>query len=403
MAQLDLSQSGTQSLVYSTFLGGSDDGVADGIAVDANGNAVVTGVTYSADFPITDDAFETVRASGDSDGFLTQLNSTGTALLYSTFLGGSCANGDFASGITLDSAGSPYVVGSTCSSDFPTLPSDAYQTTLGGAQNAFVTKMTLATSVVSVQVSPQNPTVITGRTQEFSATGTLSNGNTQDVTANATWSTSDPSVLTISNLPHAQGFSLAGNTGSATVTADLGTVTASTSVTVVNAPTPPVITSATPTSGIGNTQVTITGSGFGATQGTGYVYVGTALGVVSGWQDGQIVATVAPGSASGVVQVTQGGQQSNSIAFTVNSPTVTGIQPTNGVAATLVTINGTGFGSPQGNGQVQLGSMNGIVTSWSDIQIVATVATGATSGNAQVLQNGTWSNALPFTVNTPKS
>jgi hypothetical protein len=66
-----------------------------------------------------------------------------------------------------------------------------------------------------------------------------------------------------------------------------------------------------------------------------------------------------------------------------------------------VTISGSGFSTAQGSGQVWLGTANGVVQSWSDTQVVALVANGSTSGNAKILQNGVWSNAVPFNVSTP--
>ncbi len=124
-------------LLYSTYLGGStiDDGL--NIAADASGNAYVTGETYSSDFPITAEAFQTTIA-GPSDAFITKLNPTGTALLYSTFLGGGDTDGGFA--LALDSSGNAYVTGATGSSDFPTT-AGAPQTIYGGGEDAFVTEL----------------------------------------------------------------------------------------------------------------------------------------------------------------------------------------------------------------------------------------------------------------------
>src|SRR5437660_7898279 len=90
-------------LAYSTLLGGSNDDRGFGIAVDAAGNAYVTGGTGSSDFPTTAGAFQTTLG-GSSDAFVTKLDPTGTALVYSTYLGGS--SGDYAHGIAVDAAGS---------------------------------------------------------------------------------------------------------------------------------------------------------------------------------------------------------------------------------------------------------------------------------------------------------
>src|SRR2546422_2333041 len=125
-------------LFYSTYLGGSGDDHGQSIVVDATGNAYVGGNTTSIDFPTTPGAFQT-WSGGAYDAFVTKLNPSGAALVYSTYLGGS--DNDFgAQGIAVDAAGSAYVTGGTRSSDFPTTPG-AFQTVLRGVQDAFVTKL----------------------------------------------------------------------------------------------------------------------------------------------------------------------------------------------------------------------------------------------------------------------
>jgi hypothetical protein len=147
------------ALVYSSYLGGSGGnagaGVGDcanAIAVDGNGNAYVAGQTSSADFP-TAVPFQSVNSSLEStvvaplgSAFVTKLNSSGSALIYSTYLGGSA--GDAALAVAADASGDAYVTGYTWSSDFPT--SNALQlenaTTGGRGANAFVTKLNSAGS-----------------------------------------------------------------------------------------------------------------------------------------------------------------------------------------------------------------------------------------------------------------
>jgi hypothetical protein len=135
-----LNSTGT-ALLYSTYLGGvgaQGNDAGQGIAVDTLGNAYVVGSTSSPNFPITPGAFQTSFSGGFSDAFVTELNSTGTALVYSTYLGGNAV--DFGFGIAVDSAGNAYVTGSTDSSNFPTTPG-AFQACCGGGFNAFVTKL----------------------------------------------------------------------------------------------------------------------------------------------------------------------------------------------------------------------------------------------------------------------
>jgi hypothetical protein len=132
----ELNPSGS-GLVYSTFLGGSSNDLALGIALDSAGDAYITGRTNSSNFPTTAGAFQTTLA-GSLDAFVTKLNPSGSALVYSTFLGGSKTAA--ADGIALDSAGDAYITGYANSSNFPTT-AGAFQTTLAGGVNVFVTKV----------------------------------------------------------------------------------------------------------------------------------------------------------------------------------------------------------------------------------------------------------------------
>jgi hypothetical protein len=125
------------TLLYSTYLGGSSDELGYSIAVDTAGNAYVTGLTASDDFATTPGAFDTTFHGGYWDGFVTKLNATGSAPLYSTYLGGS--RNDGGGGIAVDATGSAYVTGATESADFPTT-SGAFDTTLNGYWDGFVTK-----------------------------------------------------------------------------------------------------------------------------------------------------------------------------------------------------------------------------------------------------------------------
>jgi hypothetical protein len=128
--------------VYSTYLGGSTIDVGDGIAVDSTG-AYVTGETQSANFPLQSPMQGALN--GGEDAFVTKLNPAGTALLYSTFLGGSQA--DFGAGIAVDGTNNAYVTGQTNSPDFPT--SNAPQTALGGGFDAFVSEINASGSAIA--------------------------------------------------------------------------------------------------------------------------------------------------------------------------------------------------------------------------------------------------------------
>jgi hypothetical protein len=127
--------------VYSTYLGGSYLDYATDIAVDGMGNAYVTGKTGSVNFP-TKNALQPAYAGG-WDAFVTKLNPTGSALVYSTYLGGSSEenyiNAGVSGSIAVDPFGAAYVSGSTQSADFPTV--QPFQATLHGSVDAFVSKL----------------------------------------------------------------------------------------------------------------------------------------------------------------------------------------------------------------------------------------------------------------------
>ncbi|MCA1624115.1 MAG: SBBP repeat-containing protein, partial [Acidobacteria bacterium] len=137
------------ALTYSTFLGGSDADEGRGIAVDSTGNAYLTGFTDdgATDYPTTAGAFDTTH-NGNTDAFATKLNTTGSALIYSTFLGGS--SHDFGLGIAVDSAGNAYLTGRTDdgTTDYPTT-AGAFDTTHNGGGDAFVTKLNATGSALT--------------------------------------------------------------------------------------------------------------------------------------------------------------------------------------------------------------------------------------------------------------
>jgi len=131
-------------LNYSTYLGGDSIDIGLDISVDDANNVYVTGETVSADFPITAGAFDEIF-NGVWDVFVVKLNSVGSTLEYSTFLGGNDYDGG--RGIFWDGFGNAYVTGETYSSDFP-VTSGAFDTTLDGYSDVFVTKLSLGSTAV---------------------------------------------------------------------------------------------------------------------------------------------------------------------------------------------------------------------------------------------------------------
>jgi hypothetical protein len=166
-----LNPTGTQ-LVYSTYLGINStkstfiDAITTevtGIAVDASGNAHVTGLTRSTSFPLVNPLQKSLKGSGTADAFVTTLNAAGSGLLFSSYLGGS--GDDFGLGIAVDGSGSTYLTGITSSSDFPTT-AGAYQTAFAGNWDGFVAKISPSSSgpaaPVAISLTATSPAAASG-------------------------------------------------------------------------------------------------------------------------------------------------------------------------------------------------------------------------------------------------
>ncbi|MFX1283609.1 MAG: SBBP repeat-containing protein [Promethearchaeota archaeon] len=146
-----LSADGSE-LLYSTFIGGTDNDYVDDIVLDRSNNVYITGSTHSANFPTTPTAFDSTYGGYSNevylypwglyrffgDAYVSKISTNGSKLLYSTFIGGS--GDELSRGITLDSSENIYITGETWSDDFPTT-STAYNTTYGGSSDGFITKI----------------------------------------------------------------------------------------------------------------------------------------------------------------------------------------------------------------------------------------------------------------------
>jgi len=134
-------------LVYATFLGGTSSDTGFDIAADADGNAYITGLTASTDFPTEKPLQDKLASTGSANAFITKLSAEGDGLIYSTYLGGSgggaLSEGDWGSGIAIDSTGNAYITGFTFSNDFPTT-AGAFQPNAPGSGVSFVTKLSAA-------------------------------------------------------------------------------------------------------------------------------------------------------------------------------------------------------------------------------------------------------------------
>jgi hypothetical protein len=201
-AKFNTSLSGSASLLYFSYLGGSLADSAGGIAIDSDGNAYVTGSTVSSDFPVMGAVFQPTYGGGNADAFVTKLDPTGVTIVYSSFLGGS--NTESGNGIAVDSVGSAYVTGQTCSLDFPlTNPEQAGS---GGNCDAFVSKVSVLNGIIlnptglvfqSLNVGatslPQTVTLTTGDSSVPINSVTIAGANPGDFAQTTTCGASVPS------------------------------------------------------------------------------------------------------------------------------------------------------------------------------------------------------------------
>jgi YD repeat-containing protein len=160
------------------------------------------------------------------------------------------------------------------------------------------------------------------------------------------------------------------------------------------------ITSISPTAGVQAQAVTINGSGFGATQGTGAVTFKGVPATVTSWSDTAIGVTVPAGASTGSVVTWVNSTPSNGVTFTVvPAPVISSISPDTSVAGQTVTLTGTTFTATQG--AVTFNGTPAAISSWNDTSIVATAPAGVTTGPVVATVNGQTSNGVTFTVIPP--
>lgn len=215
------------TLVYSTFLGGTQGENGTSVAVDAFGNAYVLGTNFGGDYPTTGGAYDTTY-NGNNDGVLTVLNPPATALISSTYLGG--GGSDFANDIALDSAGNVYVTGQTAlnANPFPTT-ANAFQTFNGGGADAFISKFgdfAIAGRVIDTSGNPLPNVMIalSGQVSGFFLTGADGRfgfldtvpGEPHAVSATRSGYLINPSIFNIANLNENRELIFVGTPGSPT-------------------------------------------------------------------------------------------------------------------------------------------------------------------------------------------
>jgi hypothetical protein len=367
------------ALIYSTFLGGAGSDLPYSIAVDSSGNAYVSGYTGSSNFPATGGAYQ-VSLGGSIDAFVTKLNSTGTALVYSTYVGGTTAERGYA--IAIDSGGNAYLTGPTDSTNFPTT-AGAYQTTYGGSADAFVTKLNPAGSALvystylggsgtedgrGIAVDSSGNAYITGNTSStnFPVTNAYqgTSGGAQDAFVTKLNPAGSALVYStyLGGTASDQGQAIAVDAAGLAYVAGYTTSTNFPSVApfqasnaggqdafVIKFAPNPTVSAIAPIGGAlaGGTTVTITGTAFvsgatvtiGGSPATGVVFVSATS-----------LTAISPAHAAGPVNVvvtnpdTLGGTGTNLYTY-ANAATISAVAPTGGPLAggTAITITGTGF------------------------------------------------------------
>ena len=210
-----LNSTGTD-LVYSTYLTGEElrgepqplvFGSGEAIAVDADGNAYVVGYIYWIEFPTTLGAYD-ASFNGDSsaygygDAFVTKLNSTGTGLIYSTYLGGSEYDRGLA--VAIDAAGNVWVAGATDSYNFPTTP-DAYDASYDGGGDVFISKISILVGLITSTtgtagggtIDPEPGTYIFNEGAEVTITATPNSGHIFSNWSGDASETNNPIIITM--------------------------------------------------------------------------------------------------------------------------------------------------------------------------------------------------------------
>jgi len=269
----------------------------------------------------------------------------------------------------------------------------------GGATtgNVVVTVGVTPSNGVSFTVTPSNPN-ITGLSPTFGAVGTtvtISGTGFGDIQGN--------SVVTFNGKA---AVPTAWSATSITASVPAGASAGSVVVTVggvasngVNFSVTPNLSSINPTNGAAGTPVTLSGTSFGATQGTSTVTFNGTTGTPTAWSATSITVPVPAGATTGSVVVTVGGQASNGVSFTVTvPPSITSLNPTSGSVGTPITITGANFGATQGTSSITFNGTPATPTSWNATTIVAPVPAGATTGNVFVTVGGQASNGSNFTV-----
>jgi IPT/TIG domain/Bacterial Ig-like domain (group 2)/Beta-propeller repeat/Galactose oxidase, central domain len=397
-------------ILYGTYLGGNGSSnlteFAYGLALDPSNNIYVAGGTGSSDFQTTSGAFQT-SLNGSSDAFIAKLTALPIPMISSL----SPLSGPNGAQITINGLNFGSSQGSsTVTFGTDTAPIVSWSDTAIVAQvPAFapigflqVTVTTLLEASNSEPFTVTNPhPVISSLSPTSGAPGTLVTitgsqfGSTQGQSVNfngvsapiSSWS--DTSITV-----HVPAGATTGNV----------TVTSGTNLTSngVNFTVPLIVTGLSLISGPVGAPVTITGTGFGAAQGSSTVSFNGTTATVTNWSASSVVVKVPSGATTGNIAVSVLGANSNGIAFTVlPTPAIASLSPTSGQVTSSVLITGTGFGPNQSSVSVTFNGVTAAITSWSTTSITATVPFGAATGNVVVTLDGVASNGVNFIVTAP--
>ncbi len=275
------------ALIYSTYLGGTGDTYSQGLAIDSAGNAYLAGFTSSTNFPVTSGAFQssnkaTVWSSmntsnpSNTNGFITKINPAGSALVYSTYLGGTAGpwGGDQIYSLALDSAGDVYVAGSVTSADFP-VTSGAFQSTNKGAThccdyttydtNAFLTELNPTGTALlystyfggSGQQNPAGPGPVNGDQVDDIALSSTGQLYMVGITGSSNFPTTTDAFETTYRSQQNTGFVAAFNFGTPVTASSTKTVLAASGNPVVPGTTVTFTATLAPVSGTGTPTGTI--------------------------------------------------------------------------------------------------------------------------------------------------
>ena len=353
------------TVLFSTYLGGSADETGFGIAVDASGNAYATGFTASSDFPTAGTPFQSTFG-GNHDAYVTKYNSDGSALVYSTYIGGTTSQ-DRGYAIAVDGDGSAYITGLAQSSDLPLV--DAFQPTPGSPEDAFIAKLNSTGSALVYS------SYIGGSGDNEFGFGIAVDGSGNAYVAGRTVSTDFPSELAIQ-----------GTNGGGLYDAWVAKI-----VPLVS------ISSFSPTSGKIGDSVTITGTNFDATASNNTVRFGGTEATVTSASTTSLTATVPTAANFAPINITVNNRTAESRDFFL--PTFASEFPTIDASNFAAKVDFTTAAGPllsipadiDGDGKTDLVVLNQSASSFSVFRNTSTLGT---------IDGSTYAAKVDFTTGT---